>query len=194
MKKLLLRINCILVTLMCCLNILNVYADDMYSDMYRSPETNRWHSSLDAADNLFRLDIVRDYLHWQSDEKITRREAFKMAYIIKEHSRDYIFNENDDVTAYFENESYVTKNLNKEFNFADVEKGSTDYYFVASLFETQLLSGRLAGNELVAELDEFMTYGEACATIFRLFIRNSDIEKDMVEHDYYDFLVESNLR
>ena len=145
-----------------------------------------WESS--AIKQLENLDIVRNAKNrWDKTDYITRRDAFKIAFIIKEYRRDYY---DDEISVggdydWFER-SYlsnckITWYYDRKFDFQDLERGSDDYFLMANLFITGLSAGREENGELFAKLDDPLTYNEAFATILRMTMENSGVEASLLE-------------
>lgn len=127
-----------------------------------------------SAKTLEELDIVRNVEgRWDADDLITRRDMFKMVYIVKEEGSrqfpfaDYTLEERieqiDKVRA-----ERVASGL-PDVIFLDIEHISEDYVFAYYLYWKNLLMGRQEGGAIKAGFDDFATWNEALAVVSRLF-------------------------
>ena len=150
-----------------CIMILTVWFNSISVNAYTG-------TVISAIDELERFDIVRNPREkWTQYDFIARRDAFKMPYIItvigRSTPREFLFKpgERDDIIrdhAFFDEAGYKYETT----YFKDVEVGSDDDCFVLSLMFCGLMTGREENGEYYAALDEYMTYNEAFATIYRL--------------------------
>lgn len=161
----------------------------------------------EAANKLEEYDIVRNWRNrWQPDDFITRRDALKMAYIVRNVGRNVsaynIENFETELNMYLEYESVQRSKYNYEeyygFQFVDIDRNSTDFMFAVTMYTNELLYGREENGLLYADLDSYVTYNEAFAYIFRIFTRRyvtayGILENVDWEYPYYEFCQSVNL-
>lgn len=141
-----------------------------------------------AAENLQKCDIVRNVEErWDYNSPISRRDAFKIAYVFNRQSRNFDIKEGEyskeELREKVENEMWEwssayaleatvntegDKIIKYKFDFDDIEDESYDYYFAANLFNCGLVTGQVINNKLYMEFDNNMTYNEALTTICRM--------------------------
>lgn len=162
-----------------------------------------WEES--AIRQLEKLDIIREAeKRWDNTDYITRRDAFQIAYIVRENTRNIYHSDYRSEEDFINYELYLNNceiklwYPERKFVFEDLERGSDDYYLMASLFERGLATGREEDGKLYADLDESITYNETFATILRMTMLYTATEatlreKDTTETLYYDFAKEMKL-
>lgn len=158
-------------------------------------------SSLDNIRELEALDVVRTPLEkFEPDSNISRRDMFKMIYIVVNASfvakvveaspRQFFVHPDADKNMleceglqdclnnfrYFEEEreKYILQ-YGKEYcyyDFADVEYGSQDHLLAYSLMQYRLLRGVEREGALYAEFDRPATYSEALTALSYMFLPN----------------------
>lgn len=160
--------------------------------VYGSPRKN-------AAAEMEKFDIVRNpFERWGEHDYITRRDALKIAYIMKYVTRSTDISSIKDAQESVE-DFLINANRKQRFEFVDIsEENYDDYIFVATMFVSGLLHGREENGLLYADLDGYVTYNEAFAYVFRLFMRrymSSDegILNTTSKTPYYDFCNDVNL-
>lgn len=161
-----------------------------------------WESS--AIKKLEELDIVRNVKsRWSQSDRITRRDAFTVAYIVSQNVRQYHYKpQYTSIEEYKEfeesmNLSRITLYYNRRFAFEDLKCGSDDYILMANLFITGLAAGKEEEGNLYAGMDDPLTYNEAFATILRMTMPYLEVESAILsqkqENVYYDFAKEMKL-
>lgn len=149
-----------------------------------------------AVAEMEKYDIVRNpFEKWREHDYITRRDALKITYIMKNISRDsYI-----DSLEWAQNalNNYTSNPMRKQkFEFVDLS--DDDYLFAVVMFVNGLLYGREENGFLYADLDGYVTYNEACAYVFRVFTKqympDEAVFVDNISFtSYYDFCNDANL-
>ena len=132
-----------------------------------------------AISNLAGLDVVRKpFTRWNESDYITRRDVFKMAYVVKMDTRRYHrypadINDAESVKKTDEDISGLIKILKEKYHvqteYADIVPGTDDYYLVYNLLAAQLIAGQPDGDVYNANLDAYATYEEALTVLVRLF-------------------------
>lgn len=173
---------------------------------------------------LERFDIVRNIDEkYNEDSLISRRDAFQMAYIVKNSKRALVY-EPDDVEAVTELCEKRMMTYLQNVEFSDVEPGTYDYALVYSLVASDLILGKtdasldIYSNEALtyeecvellkaskpkADIDSIATYEEALTIIGRMvyipenwstYYDELDAIVDMnVEHPYYSAAIKNGL-
>lgn len=178
----------------CILEIFSVNIISVHANWY---ETLPKLESENSISKLEKLDIVRKpFERWKQEDGITRRDMFKMAYIIKNGNREFYENNTNSEEAITYIENWKEKNSWRQTEYMDVEPASFDYYLTYSLLRTRLISGEHGENGYVANFDSYGTYEQALTIIGRLFddpdiYGNFYLENELVdkqkEHPYYIF-------
>lgn len=167
--------------------------------------TGRWNllqqlERENSVRKLEQLDIVRNPSErWTQDSLIQRRDAFKMAYIVKTGGRELHENgdEPDISIPFIEQRKKTLRLYGLNPDFTDIEQNTFDYYFVDSLLAEKLLYGTNSSDGSKAELDRSATYDEALAIIGRLFYQvgsysygeliTEDVVDENAAHPYFEF-------
>lgn len=135
----------------------------------------------DAISRLELNGIVEEpFKRWNSTDYISRRDAFKMAYIfnvmkrkfvikVDEMSEDELLSELREAGYRWEPLGYFFEEYCRNFEFEDLKKGTFDYEFAVNLFYSNLLLGEEVNGKKYAYFDEYMTYEQAFATVCRMF-------------------------
>lgn len=133
-----------------------------------------------AISNLAGLDVVRKpFTRWNETDYITRRDVFKMAYVVKIDTRWYFLvptdmndaEEVEEINQEIEKRKAEKKErYHMQTEYADIVPGTDDYYLVYNLLAAQLIAGQPDGDVHNANLDAYATYEEALTVLVRLFL------------------------
>lgn len=124
-----------------------------------------------AIKNLEKFHVIYNAEdRWDNTSRISRRDMFKVAYVLRDMTRTYYLTPRghsyETVISRLEDKNIVRR---VPYVYADIKDNSDDFYFTANLYYVDLLSGREEDGELYADLDNFATYNDAFATISRIF-------------------------
>ncbi len=123
---------------------------------------------------LEQFDIVRSVDEkYNESSLISRRDAFQMAYIVKNSKRALEY-EPDDVEAVAELCEKRMQTYLQNFEFSDVEPGTYDYALVYSLAASGLILGK-TDDSLEAYPSEAMTY-EECVELLKASKPKADLD------------------
>ena len=172
-------------------------------------KNNNWYKSLpeiERENSIYRLeelDIVRKpFERWGEENYITRRDVFKIAYIVKNGDRKLYENGENGSESILKIENWKNQNFWLQTEYVDVEKGSFDYYLIYSLLRVSLISGEPSENGHVANFDTYATYEDALTVIGRLFddpnlyagyYQGSELVDKTQKHPYYTFATNIGL-
>lgn len=146
----------------------------------RPTEENLNRDVRKAISNLAGLDVVRKpFTRWNETDYITRRDVFKMAYVVKMDTRWYFLvptdvndaEEVEEINQEIEKRKAEKKErYHMQTEYADIVPGTDDYYLVYNLLAAQLIAGQPDGDVHNANLDAYATYEEALTVLVRLFL------------------------
>lgn len=173
---------CIFVIILCVFQLNFVSANDDYRYKY-DLETKKSY----IINNMQQLGIVDNVNQkWSDGDFITRRNAFEMAYIVVNHGFKGIDKTPD--------EKYY------DVFACDITPDSYDYYLFTALAQKNLIYGKTDNGQIYAAFDEYITYNQAFAIIFRVLsqhpqyrkmIENSEYWK--TENPYFKFVTDAKL-
>ena len=173
----------------------------------------------DAINNLEYIGILRNASEkWDSDSYITRRNALEIAYIFNLFSREFVLdtegrtdeevaNEINGMQNTWDTMGFLYGENARQFNFADIEKGTYDYDLAANLCYCNIMVGEEVDGKKYAHFDEYMTYEQAFSTISRLFSVWTEVHTNSetrikkhymwdypdVKYPYYQFCIDTGM-
>lgn len=176
------RIISIIISLIMLMLTSGVYADGCACDDQEIHRTKE-----DAIETLKIFDIVRNTERWTCGDPITRRDAFKMTYVLVSKSRRYVEDTPEAIKELFDLRD-VHGSLWGKFIFEDIAEGEEDYLLAASLVFWGILSGKEVDGHRYASFDDYLTYEEAASNIIRTLcfsrITNDDFLNEYLGENY----------